>query len=261
MFCRQTAQVRFRGRGPEYWLPLLTLYYIIEKQREALLWSFLIARNDPDNSSIYSHAERQALFADLQAKRDGDLLRFRSPIRQFTNSQMYRDTMQNAGSSLPNFTEYIWSSANAYPYVSGEGGNHVYPDYQHDSRPDYCTISVDECFGRADFFDEDMHEEMDAMKTFGNIAFEHLKCGDCIMAGLLAASGDKGFEAFLPPVSNNQPDPYLTQSVVPELGGWNKSWQDLDYSRLRALETPYGEWDARDFCVRLIQRYSFAFGK
>ncbi|KPV78673.1 uncharacterized protein RHOBADRAFT_41217 [Rhodotorula graminis WP1] len=62
----KTAESRFRGRGPSEVQPLFLLtHYTIEKHREALLWSFLVARSDLDRSGTYSHAERRALLSSL----------------------------------------------------------------------------------------------------------------------------------------------------------------------------------------------------
>ena len=115
----QTAGIRFRGRGPEVWLPLLVLYHTIEKQREATLWSFIVAKSDVDGSNAYSLSERQKMLTDLGGERDGDHLRFNVPKRTW-NDATHKEIIKHAGITVPNETEIYWSAMNGYPYVSGE---------------------------------------------------------------------------------------------------------------------------------------------
>ncbi|KZP18337.1 hypothetical protein FIBSPDRAFT_594037 [Athelia psychrophila] len=60
----ESAEVRFRD-GPAVGLAFLATHFVVERHREALLWSFLIARADSDASRAYSPAERRAVLAEL----------------------------------------------------------------------------------------------------------------------------------------------------------------------------------------------------
>lgn len=93
------------------------------------------------------------------------------------------------------------------------------------------------------------------------MAFENVRCGDSVIAGLLAASGPRGFEAFLPqdeaPLAHNNEEftkhrqgSAAPVSVLP-LG---KTWKDIDFSLDKVK--PDGE-TLRQFITRLILRYSY----
>lgn len=236
------------------------MYYIIEKQREATLWSFLVAKSDIDGDNSYSLSERQTMLSNLGGARDGDLLHFRSPRRTWDDSA-HKQIIEDAGITVPNETQLYWTAANGYPYVSGEEGNHVFPAYDG-ANDNFCTVSINECFGRPGFFDDDSEEEMstftpeDLMK---HASFARHKCGDCLIAALLSKSGSRGFEAFLPDPKADKHDSSIdTQTRVTLIGGWDKAWQNATY---KLKETVSKEWNRRDFAVRLIQRYTFAFGE
>ena len=287
-FC-QTAAVRFRGRGSEVWLPLLNLYYIVEKHREALLWSFIVARCDLDSDGSYSPTEREAMFAALGGNVEGDTLTFAAPIRP-VSSEDHIASLQAANVSAPLETHFMWPSANGYPYVSSEDGDHLYPNYDGVNER-FCSVSISECFGTARFFTAESGEEEEDQPIptpedlLKRVAFEQPRCGDCLMAGLLRASGERGFEAFLPPkskqegrssVSSRRWWPFSARDVdnqetVPELGQLRQNWQEADLSLKAALASPSlqhtagtassSQWSSkRDFAVRLIQRYSYSFG-
>jgi len=260
----QTAEVRFRGRGPEYWLPLLVMYYTIEKQREALLWSYLMVRSDEDLSGSYSHRERQDLLKSLGGRREGDKLIFQTPVRPM-NTERHTDLLTNAGSALPNSTNFIWSSYSAYPYVSKEAGGGLYPDYSEArQKEDFCTINIEQCFLAADFFERsDRSGTFSSEEIFKNVAFKQpQQCGDCLVAALLRQSGQKGFEAFLPR-DQGQGNDAFTRTEVPQLGMSDSTWQDTNFGAKAAMGRGWlgNRWQKRDFCVRLIQRYSWTIGQ
>lgn len=94
-----------------------------------------------------------------------------------------------------------------------------------------------------------------------HVAFEDLRCGDCIIPGLLHKSGIKGLEAFLPkeeeevPGYSSEHTHYREQTdasvaVLP----LEKNWKDVDFSMKAVLpssETP------RQFVSRLLLRYNY----
>jgi hypothetical protein len=235
------------------------MYYIIEKQREATLWSFIVARSDVDGSGSYTLAERQTMLANLGGTRDGDIIRFPTPKRSWSD-KAHKKVISEAGITVPTETQLYWSAANGYPYVSGEEGNSIFPKYDG-SRQDFCAVSIDVCFGRPGFFDDDVEEEENFTpdQLMKRVAFERIKCGDCLIAALLARSGDRGFEAFLPEASkHSNPSTLDTQHTVPLIGGWNKTWEGTEFSLNKVVSK---DWNRRDFAVRLIQRYTYTFGE
>lgn len=233
------------------------MYYIIEKQREATLWSFVVARSDADASNSYRLSERQKMFEDLGGEREGDVIRFWAPKRTWSDAA-HKEVIQRAGITVPNETQLYWTAMNGYPYVSGEEGNHVFPNYDG-AKPDFCTINIGECFGRPGFFDDDSGPTLNPEEALKRVAFDKIKCGDCLIAALLAKSGERGFDAFLPDKeTHRKPSKVNTQKEVALIGGWNKHWNDTGFAIRKVV--PSG-WNRRDFAVRLIQRYTFSFGQ
>jgi len=201
------------------------------------------------------------MLADLDGERDGDLLHFKTPSRTW-DDKSHKDIIKKAGITVPNETTLYWSAMNGYPYVSGEEGNHVFPNYDG-ANPNFCTISIGECFGRSGFFDDDTvsKEEttLNPEELLKRVAFDKVKCGDCMIGALLSQSGKRGFEAFLPEQKDHTKSSKVdTQQEVTVIGGWNKHWQDTEFAIKKVV--PKG-WNRRDFAVRLIQRYTFSYGK
>ncbi|GAA6005651.1 hypothetical protein JCM10207_005283 [Rhodosporidiobolus poonsookiae] len=61
-----TAAARFRGRAPSEINPhFLLTHFTMEKQREALLWSYIVARFDHNGDGLLSRDERVDLLTDL----------------------------------------------------------------------------------------------------------------------------------------------------------------------------------------------------
>lgn len=48
--------------------------YLIERHREAVLWTFFVQLGDTDKSGSYSHEERQTMLRQLKGRIDGDQL-------------------------------------------------------------------------------------------------------------------------------------------------------------------------------------------
>lgn len=197
------------------------------------------------------------MLADLGGERDGDLIRFKTPKRIW-NDAKHKEILHNAGVTVPNETELYWSAMNGYPYVSGEEGNHIFPNYDG-ARPDFCAVSIGDCFGRPGFFDDDDEETLNPEELLKRVAFDKIKCGDCLIGALLAQSGERGLEAFLPEKTTQGPiSKIYTRQHVALIGGWDKHWQATEFAVRKVV--PKG-WNRRDFAVRLIQRYTFSFGK
>ena len=237
------------------------MYHTIEKQREATLWSFIVAKSDMDASNTYSLAERQDMLAGLGGERDGDLLHFKTPKRTWDDTS-HKEIIKDAGITVPNDTEIYWSAMNGYPYASGEEGNHIFPSFDG-ADSSFCTISIGECFGRPGFFENDDLAEgettLNPEEVLKRVAFGKIKCGDCLIGALLSQSGERGFEAFLPDQKDHKrPSKIDTRKELAVIGGWNKHWQDTDFAIKKVV--PKG-WNRRDFAVRLIQRYTFSYGK
>lgn len=103
-----------------------------------------------------------------------------------------------------------------------------------------CALDILDCFGDEFVVVKD-GLDVGVEEVFKRVAFEKPRCGDCIIANLLAQSGTRGFEAFLPNVSSSEGEESLSMA---------KTWKDAQY------DTAGG----RRRAVSLLQRYSYAIG-
>jgi hypothetical protein len=241
--------------------------YIVERHREALLWSFLVARSDKDNSGTYSALERRILLAEIgfTDKQSGSpLLIVPEPIR--LPDYEVEATLQKGGLDAPLATHYSFTSHEsgyAYnwlggrPVLTGSGSyvvvNKFHPPPANNGWPHYrpgdneenqiaCTLDTLDCFGD-DFMGEE-HDMVSVQDVFKRVSFEKPTCGDCIISSLLRASGRKGLSAFLPPPSQNT---QLSERVALSM---SKNWTDAEY------DTRGG----RARAISLLQRYSYVLG-
>jgi hypothetical protein len=242
--------------------------YVIERHREALLWSFLIARSDRDSSGTYSAAERRILLTEIGFignQSDGSPLVVPEPIRQLKNE--VAKTLSMAGFGAPLSTHYSFTSHEsgyAYNWLKGRPvrtqsgsyvivnkmrpppANHGWPHYRPGDNKDNqiaCTLDLFDCFG-ADFMAEG-GDIVSVQDTFKRLSFEKPMCGDCIISSLLGASGRTGVSAFLPPPSLS---PQRSNRVALSM---SKNWTHAEY------DTHGG----RARAVSLLQRYSYVLGQ
>jgi hypothetical protein len=265
----KSAAVRFRGagRGTALGLAFFASNYIIERHREALLWSFLAARSDRDGSGTYSTTERRTLLAEIgftYEQSDTFLLAVPEPIR-LPNDEV-EDALINAGLGAPLSTRYSFTSHGsgyAYAWLGGmpvlrQSGsynvankkkppaNNAWPHYRpgdHKDNQIACTLNLLDCFG--DIFMAQEGSGVSVQDILKRISFEKPLCGDCIISSLLGASGQKGLSAFLP-----QPSP-ITQPSKRIALSMSKTWRDAQY------DTSGG----RTRAISLLQRYSYVLGR
>ncbi|KAJ7638322.1 hypothetical protein FB45DRAFT_399046 [Roridomyces roridus] len=191
-----TAEARFRGHKPQVNLLYLTTWYTIEKHREALLYSFIMARADADGSGHFSAAERQILLDGLDSQE--------ITINPRQDTQDVARNMKRAGLAPPEETEYEWLSSDGYPLIRTVRR-------EHDSKT-VCTLVIDTCFPR----------EQTPLEIFRRVAFEKPDCGDCLIAHLINKSGPHGLAAFLPPAATTE----SSVALEPDL---SKRWQDARF--------------------------------
>lgn len=262
----QTSETRFRDHGREVCATLFATHYMIEKHREALLWSFLVAASDKDQSGTYSAEERAHMRSVIGGHLKQGRIHVAEPLRPGTDADQryYDQQLENAHIEKPRETLYQWSSQDGYPFL---GPIHQLPYQLRGDHPSFCKISVSKCFGRSDFFSA-TEADADATYTpeelFRNIAFRNTTCGDCLIVALLGASGPHGLSAFLPEVTEGSTRSAHRMSrrgavdEVPLVGGLSRDWESADFSLASALRN---QWSPRDFSARLIQRYSYTIGK
>ncbi|KAF7346782.1 hypothetical protein MSAN_01816700 [Mycena sanguinolenta] len=218
-------------------------HFVIERHREALLWSWIVAKWGSVNGKLDA-IDKNKMWGELGGT--GDRLRARWPER--TSRVEVTQNMQQAGIREP-FSDFNSSQPHTqYAFVSGDGYIHAYlplipetptmrhvPDLAVLSHNIACQISREECLGS---------DAEPAWDLFKRVLVEQPSCGDCFISALVRASGRQGLDIFLPKATDTTPSshevetlPLILPSVAPPLP-----------------ENP------RKFALRLIYRYSYALG-
>lgn len=240
-----TAQVRFRGTGPDANTIFLSTHYTIEKHREALLWSYFVARMDLGRQGQYSAEDRAALGRELgDAVRDGQMI-VSGPRRQSVQPIAVNALLKAAHLIPASRTRYDFSSNDGYPNMP----------------PGVCNISLAVCFGNEDYLKSNYNGDVSSQALFKRMTFGHPECGDCAIVALLSRS-PVGLAPFLP-ASNGEAassrfDHKHSTTPPPLLGHWAKSWEATDFSIQAVLGD--SSWNLRKYAVRVLQRYSYVIG-
>lgn len=262
--------MRFRGagHGSAPGLAFLAANYVIERHREALLWSYLVARSSSPAAGTYAPAQRRAILADLgyRPADNATTLIIQEPVR--APALTAPQALAAAGLPPPRGTHYAFAaheSGYAYAWFDGrpvlKGGayttakpitahNSGWPDYRPGANPHAqiaCVLDLVECFG-ADFVGGgEGAAGVGVQATMRRVAFEKPKCGDCVIARLLAKSGERGLEAFLPPPGAGPASAAGGAGVALSMA---KTWQDAVYENV----------GGRARALSLLQRYSYVIG-
>ncbi|KAG8736834.1 hypothetical protein FRC10_008806 [Ceratobasidium sp. 414] len=222
------------------YMVFLEHHWIVERWREVLLWSWIVARGwdrvgrgeDPD---VWTKEVAGMAWKELGGSVEQTMLEVR---------RSYRSTLDNthewAGAKA---TSPVFSSLDGYPYSEDMG------ERGWVSEGSVCEIKFEHCFGA--------HES--ASRTFQRIAFEEpTACGDCIIRALINRSGKRGLEAFLPSASPRDPTPSATTPTLPI----SAKWQDADFRLSSVLKaTSPDRTNIRDAVFRMLQRYRFVIGE
>lgn len=287
------GKVTFRGRGtdvspclfvlsrPSSHKPMLlqinihnlSIYFTMERHREALLWSAIVAKADANHDGTITPEELRSFLNEV-GSRDYEELVVPFPRRDVNVDDISREAglqppkevgvkcLQSRPCAMHQLIQVTQSrpaftSANGYalafPDSQKLGHTKGWVEYTEERETTFCRLNMT-CFG-------DFTSDQSASDLFKKIAFEDVRCGDCILAGLMAASGPKGFEAFLPQDDTALSYGYheFTQhrkessdhvAVLP-LG---KNWKEIDFS-LEKVKPP--NETLRQFVSRLILRYSY----
>jgi hypothetical protein len=258
-------------------------WYVVERHREALLWSWVVARWGGRSGNL-STAFKDSMWAELADEVSPP--KFRLSIRVPVRAPVINtDVFQKANVSMPTSTEYSFSSKDGYAlsYVDSmwpwNRPRHGYPDLtkglfdnktpadssvsgsQYDRDPSFtaakaCVINRSTCFGASS-------DNESASDLFKRIAFEDSACGDCIITALVGASGISGIDKFLPD-HHAEKVPELRADAItsPPHLPLTSDWTTTDFSMKHAI--PKGSLGAdmtlRTWCIRLIQRYSYVLG-
>lgn len=257
----------------------LASWYIVERHREALLWTWVVAKWG-SAAGVISSKTKRAMWAELGGAtggETGDKIGVGRPVRRSRDVDF--EAFEKAGVPAPKNTQYSFSSqdGHALSYLDWswpwERTRNGYPDLsaENESARDHarawwastdtqtrnvCEISLSKCLSPN-------VEDESADAVFKRIAFSQSPCGDCMLAALLNASGRSGISAFLPP-------PTSTVRIHPDSTNRNSKahlpltshWQQTNFSLTSILPShPHAvELSLRTWCTRLIQRYQYILG-
>ncbi|KIP04248.1 hypothetical protein PHLGIDRAFT_76231 [Phlebiopsis gigantea 11061_1 CR5-6] len=238
----------------------LMVHFVVERWREALLWSWTVAKHGGLDDEWNDEIMRLA-WLELGGGRQSSVT-VRAGFRETLEDDRVRAYLKEGGHRQADKTYYVSAALDGYPYayITEE----VHSDWQwfkpstvkEEDLPE-CTLVYDECFtdGGASF--------THASEVFKHIAFRQPQCGDCVIQALMRASGRLGMEAFLPSphrVVPAAPDaPASARDEVPHLS-MEERWQDGQFAVSAVLQTSARAVNVRDWTLRLLERYRFVIG-
>lgn len=263
----QTASNRFRGDGRGTNSHMLSHNFLLERHREALLWSYFVARVDINGDGLYSDEELEIALKDLGLpsaipiweQAPGKVL---FPIRDTLTKQNIATTHQDCGVEAPIVSQYRVSSMDGYA-LSGISFERVagsqWPKYHaetgetaHDPEQVSAWIDWAGCWSA--------EVGRNPIDVFKRMAFEATDCGDFFIAYLVQRSGRKGLSAFLP--AKDALFPQVATSInrnetVPHLP-LNPKWIDANFDlRAVARRNGWSQGSRRSFSMQLFQRYAY----
>lgn len=189
-------QSKFRSSLPPSFSADIPSLSAVQRHREALLWSHLIARMDVDGDGLYSPSEWQNLIRELGfpagAVEPTEVV-IRHPQRNTlapdeSNSSApdaYNSSLTSVSFSAPKGTLVSFISADGYPFVNFEQRNNVKgplpeytPDRWDEGKNQVACLLAPVCL--EPFFEAAAKgEPVNAQQLFKRVAFEHWGCGDC----------------------------------------------------------------------------------
>ncbi|MCO5613674.1 hypothetical protein L7F22_067952 [Adiantum nelumboides] len=204
---------RFRGDGLMANSHTLTYAMIIERHREALLWSFLVARIDRDGDGRLNEKELQSALHEMGANSTLSTVNVRIPKRTTIDSNFQNSALEQVGFPTPKVTIPLFSSFDGYAYAepseefSSNTGKQfsdmpisMLPSQNRDEEvnkvfnTDFCQIDLSICWPK----DDHLNPVMNTDDIFKRFAFKERGCGDCLIMHLVGKSGERGLKAFLP---------------------------------------------------------------
>ncbi|EIN07315.1 hypothetical protein PUNSTDRAFT_53663 [Punctularia strigosozonata HHB-11173 SS5] len=254
-----TAHARTRGADPhrpESHTLWLAIHFVVERHREAMLWSWVIAKWGGGGDSVLTAAQKAEMWAELgggsgTSSHASHTVDVPIPVRR--SRADVGDNLRQSGLPPLLRTNYSWVSADGYPYhylrllkkdprIRTVGG---FVDLvgDHPTKWPACTLDRKQSLGEGD---------EPAVAVFERLLLT--PGGDCVISALMGRSGTSGVSAFLPP-----PLP-LSSEGAPESDGERTREAErvalpLALSEFRTFALPA---DPRAFVLRLLQRYSYA---
>ena len=244
----------------------------MERHREALLWSFLVAKLDVNGDGQLDNYERRRAYELMGTDGKIDIVAHLSK-RTTSDPASIKQALESTSFPLPKSARYIFSSFDGHilnqpsANFTRETGHEITREPIHLWQPsseensklfssEYCRVKMSTCWPQIDSVSD----------IFTHIAFEEPTCGDCLVSYLVEQSGDAGLEAFLPDTTTpliEAVDPEQ-QSIIPD---WvpahlsiENDWRSIDFSLSSVAAINRRGWNRRAFSVHLIQRYNYVAG-
>ncbi|KAJ9102336.1 hypothetical protein QFC21_002736 [Naganishia friedmannii] len=257
------AQRHFRESGygvGDISTAFLTTHMRIERWREALLWSWAVARLGAREEGIWGEKAKREIADVLGLDKHSVLSRRKVQIRCAG-----RDTLKDVPKR---FARAKWEPplTTTFRFSSMDGHLPRIPDDRlpHDDINE-CTIDLNECFGSAFLHGE----AVSSADMFKRVAFERYQCGDCLIMALVNKSGKRGLSAFLPDKKQILASPASSSMIVeqPPHLPLTRSWETTDFSLYSVLKaTPGtaerdGQVKLRTWSLLLLSRYQYLSGE
>ncbi|KAG9119574.1 hypothetical protein FRC07_005346 [Ceratobasidium sp. 392] len=230
----------------------IAAHFVVERWREGLLWSWIVARLGGANDE-WDVLRSEKAWSELGGNRytpDMTLV-VKTPERHSLHKgrldEVAAATLGKQSASRS--TKYSFTSQDGYPYTFlGEYGSQYWPRFPNPFLR--CQIDFSVCFPP---------ELTTSSDVFKHIAFGAPRCGDCIINALVAASGPLGLSAFLPnpPHGLKSTHQQSVHDPVPHLP-LVSDYRSGDFSLRGVLGD--SATDVREWTVRMLQRYRFVLG-
>lgn len=235
----------------------LVTHLRVERWREALLWSWAVAKLGDEHGQWGKNAKDEVVRV---LGLDVDDLRDRVTVQSAPRGtlQEYEAVNHQVGWENPASTTYQFSSFDGHMPPRPE---------QHLDR--LCGMSLARCFP-PDFFTSS--NTTSASDMFTHIAFAAPECGDCLIMALVNDSGPRGLSAFLPdadktfvPPPQTAQDPWQRDEPMLPLVG---KWLGTDFSLEGVVRSGQDAWPGsparaagvvglRDWSIKLLSRYTY----
>ncbi|KAJ7208651.1 hypothetical protein GGX14DRAFT_521572 [Mycena pura] len=237
-----TPLSRFRGAhfAPREWevnTVFLATHFVIERHREALLWSWVVGKwgARARAGGVLGGGAKAAMWAELGGADGAAELRLGKTTRR-TMGEL-ENNLRRAESRPPLVADSRAETTTTYTWVSMDGYSPTWRSLAPTVR-----IAREGCLG------DDGERAWD---MFRRLVMEDLDCGDRVISALIRTSGS-GLGIFLPERTDSPPP---SQSPSPELVA-----DPLILPLVLPADPPPLPANPRAFAVRLIQRYAYAIG-
>ncbi|TKY88444.1 hypothetical protein EX895_002796 [Sporisorium graminicola] len=191
-------------------LGTLHAHYTAERYREALLWSFLVAKHDRDADGVYSTQEATALLRDLGAAdmRNPSFPVVHLPMRSSLESSTVALHLKHASLTARLSHQFLQSSIDGsafyVPRSSSEsslGGGNVGSDADaadatQTQKTEACKLEM-VCV-QSLLMANGSTVKPSVSELFSQVTYRLPSCGDCMVLHLVGKSGLQGLSAFLP---------------------------------------------------------------